>query len=103
MSLTVGDTRPILTGTCQSQTGATLTPANITGATLAIHLRKPSGSVVTKTGVIVSGTAGTWSYTWLTGDLDVEGNWTCEVQVTFSDGSIETFGPTKFNVAPQLA
>lgn len=94
-----GDTSPALTGTCTSDGAA----ANITGATLALHIRKPSGTTVTKVGTIVSGAAGTWSYTWLAGDLDEAGPHKVEVQVTYSGGSIQTFGPVSFAVEEQLA
>jgi len=98
-TFTTGDTSPALTGTCTSNGAA----VNITGATLALHLRKPSGTTVTKVASIVSGPAGTWSYTWVTGDLDEAGTWRVEVQVTFSGGAIQTFGPINFAVQPQLA
>lgn len=98
-TFTTGDTSPALTGTCTSNGAA----VNITGATLALHIRKPSGSALSKTGTIVSGAAGTWSYSWIAGDLDEDGRWTVEVQVTFSGGAIQTFGPSDFAVQPQLA
>ena len=94
-----GDTSPDLTGTCTSNGVA----ANITGATLALHLKKPDGTIVNKTGTIVSGTAGTWSYSWLAGDLDQSGSWSVEVQVTYSNGKIQTFGPSSFAVVEQFA
>lgn len=102
-TFTTGDVGITLTGTCSSKSGSTLTPTNITGATLALHITKPSGTVLTKTGVIVSGAAGTWSYTWAAGELDEGGAWTVEVQVTYSGGAIQTFGPTDFAVQTQLA
>lgn len=98
-TFTTGDTAPDLTGTCTSSG----TAVNLTGATLALHLKKPSGASVTKAGTIVSPTAGTWSYTWVTGDLDEAGKWTVEVQVTYSNGRIQTFGPIDFAVVNQLA
>ena len=94
-----GDTSPDLTGTCTSNGVA----ANITGATLALHLKKPDNTVVTKAGVIVSGSAGTLSYSWLTNDLDQAGAWSVEVQVTYSNGKIQTFGPSAFAVVEQFA
>jgi hypothetical protein len=94
-----GDTSPPLTGTCTSNGVA----ANITGATLALHLKKPSGTVVTKAGTIVSGPAGTWTYQWLANDLDESGVWWVENQVTYSGGAIQTFGPSAFPVVDQIA
>lgn len=103
MPLTTGDTSPDLTGTCTTELGGVVTAANITGAALALHFKKPSGATVTKTGVIVNGAAGTWSYTWVAGDLDEPGVWWMEVQVTYSGGRVQTFGPTSFAVVPQYA
>ena len=94
-----GDTSPDLTGTCTSNGVA----AVITGATLALHLKKPDGTIVTKAGTIVSGPAGTWSYSWAPGDLDQTGTWWVEVQVTYSGGKIQTFGPSSFAVVEQFA
>lgn len=102
-TFTTGDTSPDITGTCTTEVGGVTTPANITGATLALHFRKPSGATVTKAGVIVNGTAGTWSYTWVAGDLDEAGPWWVEVQVTYSGGRIQTFGPSSFAVTLQYA
>jgi hypothetical protein len=95
----VGDTAPALTGTAKS--GGTA--ANLTGASVVLHMQKPGGTTVTKTATIVDGAAGTWSYSWLAGELDVAGQWLVEAQVTFSDGKIQTFGPSVFRVADQLA
>ena len=51
-----GDTAPDLTGTCTSGT----TPANLTGATLELHLTRPDKTVITRAGTIVDGAEGTW-------------------------------------------
>ena len=96
-----GDTAPDLTGTCTS--GAT--PANLTGATLELHLTRPDKTVITRAGVIVDGAAGTWRYTWQTGEL-VAGTWAVELQVTYSGGQVQTFPadrPAYFSVRAQLA
>lgn len=103
MALTKGDTSPDLTGTCSTELNGVVTVANITGATLALHIKKPSGTVLTKVGTIVSGVAGTWSYTWVAGDLDEAGVYEVENQVTYSNGRIQTFGPDKVAVQDQLA
>jgi hypothetical protein len=104
MSLTVADTRPDLTGTCSNTDPITnvTTAANITGSTLALHIRRGDGTSLTKVGSIVSGPAGTWSYRWIAGDLTVAGAYRVEVQVTFSDGGIQTFGPATIYVKDEL-
>ena len=96
-----GDTAPDLTGTCTSGT----TPANLTGATLELHLTMPDKTVITRAGVIVDGAAGTWRYTWQTGEL-VAGTWAVELQVTYSGGGVQTFPasrPAYFSVRSQIA
>jgi hypothetical protein len=100
---TKGDTAPDLTGTCTSVLAGVSTPANLTGATLALHIAKPSGAVLTATATIVSATAGEWAYTWAPGDLSEVGDHTVEVQVTYSGGRVQTFGPQTFMVGPQFA
>ena len=99
MTYTTVDQAPDFTGTATSNGVG----ANITGATLALHFKKPSGTIVTKTANIVSGTAGTWVYAWCVGDLDEAGTWWVELQVTYSNGKIQTFGPSSFAVVEQFA
>jgi hypothetical protein len=94
-----GDTSYDLTGTVTSNGVG----ANITGSTLALHLKKPSGAIVTKTGTVVDGAAGTWSYSWQPGDIDEAGTWWVEAQVTYSNGKIQTFGLAAFAVVEQFA
>lgn len=98
MTYFVGDNSPDLTGTV---------PANLTGATAEVHLRRPDGTVLTApvTPAAYDPVAGTtsWSYTWATGDLSQRGRWVAELQVTFAGGRVQTFGPTAFTVQPQIA
>lgn len=98
-TFTTGDQAPDLTGTCLSNGVG----APITGATLALHLKKPSGTIVTKVGTIVSGPAGTWSYSWQPGDLDEAGTWWVEPQVTYSNGKPQTFPAVAFAVVKEFA
>lgn len=93
------DQAPDLTGTCTSNGVG----ANITGATLQLKLKKPSGVVVIKTGTIVSGPAGTWSYSWASGDLDEDGTWWVQPRVTYSNGKPQTFPEAAFAVGKQFA
>ena len=49
--------------------------------------------------------AGTWRYTWQTGEL-VAGTWAVELQVTYSGGGVQTFPadrPAYFSVRNQIA
>lgn len=101
LKLTVGDTAPTLTGTVN---------ADLTGATIAIHiLRAADDSVINRTGTIVTPATGAWSLPLVTGDLSVPGVYYLEVQATFAGGAIQTFREdangrrTQFKVANQIA
>ena len=98
-TFTTGDTAPALTGVCKSDT----TPVNLTGATVVLHIVWADNTTATKTATLTDATNGAWSYTWIGGDLAVAGPARVEAQVTFSGGSVETFGPTWFAVVPQIA
>lgn len=91
---TVGDTAPDLTGTVN---------ADLTGATVELHIRKPDQTVLTKAGIVTDAATGAWSYTWATGDLGTPGVWTVEAQVTYSNERVQTFGPKTFRVGQQIA
>lgn len=102
LTLTVGDTGAgaTATGTCN---------AVITGATLALNIKRPDGTVFTEAASIVDGAAGTWSAEFESGDLTVSGEYLVEVQVTYSGGDIQTFAldtagkPVKFYVRDDYA
>lgn len=82
LELTTGDTAPTLTGTVN---------ADLTGATIAIHILKPDGTVINRAGTIVSPSGGTWSLAFINGDLSASGTYLVEVEVTFSGGAKQTF------------
>jgi hypothetical protein len=94
------DLAPDLTGTCTSNGVG----ANLTGVTLIqLKLKKPSGTVVIKTGTLVTPSVGTWSYSWLAGDLDEDGTWWVQARVTYSNGKTQTFPEAAFAVGKQFA
>lgn len=99
-TLHVGDTAPPFTA--DLATGGA--PVNLTGATIALHFRKPDGTVLTLPATADTPTTGgkVTGGAWGTG-LDTAGGWTVEAQVTYSDGKIQTFGPKRFTVLPQIA
>jgi hypothetical protein len=79
---TVGDTFPNLTGTVS---------ADLTGATLSVHVARPDGTVFSHAATAVSPTAGTWTMAFSAGDISLEGVYRVEVEVTFSNGKVQTF------------
>ena len=92
----VGDTTPPLKGKLSSDGQ----PVNLTGATLSVHVRKPDRSVL-----IISATGGAdgiWTAPW-PGPIEAQGTHRVEVQVTYSDGQVQTFGPASLGVQPQVA
>ncbi len=70
---------------------------DITGATVTLLLRKPSGTVVTKSATITNGAGGLAEYTTLTTDLDVVSTWSRAWNIVL--GSIDVRSePISFNV-----
>lgn len=98
MSLTVGDSRPALSGFATSGGVG----VDLTGCTLRLHLSPPSGSVLDVAAIAV-GIEGCWAYIWQPNDIDEAGTWAVELQVTFADGGVQTFGPATFTVREQIA
>ena len=102
----VGDTRPPLAGQVQNNGSG----ANMTNATAVLHIRRPDGTVLSVAGTWTDATTGSWAYLggpqlagWAVGDLNVAGTWTVEVQVTYADTGVQTFGPEPFPVDNQIA
>lgn len=91
---TVGDTSPTLEGDVN---------ASLVGASVQVHIRKPSGEQLSGAATVTDEVNGVWEYVWPADALDEPGTWLCEAQVTFVGGAIQTFGPTTFRVQPQVA
>jgi hypothetical protein len=95
---TVGDTLPALTGRCHDDDDVGV---DMTAAQLQVHVRRPAGEPLSR--AAVGDALGQWAMPWQAGDLSVSGTWWAEVQATWPDGGILTFGPTPFRVRPQIA
>lgn len=97
-----GDTSPPLTGTVS---------ANLSGATIEVHILRPDEVVISRAGDIgtTSSSSSAWSLELQDGDLTVGGMYRTEVEATFSNGKIQTFAedadglPAYFNVRDQFA
>ena len=71
------------------------TPVNITSATAKIFVKAIDGTLKIDQSVqIINAALGTVRYDWQTGDTDTVGTYSVEFQVTYTDGSIETFPNT---------
>lgn len=86
----VGDTAPALEAICKDADGDAV---SVAGATVRFHMRLLGGAStkVNALATIVDGPAGQVKYQWQTADTDTAGNYRGEFQVTFSNGTIETF------------
>lgn len=99
------DTAPALQVTLTRPDG---TAANVTGATVDFHMRLPGAttSKVDAAGELVTPASGIVKYVWAAGDTDTPGLYHAEFQITYADGSIETFpngGPKlRVNITPEL-
>lgn len=110
MTFTTGDTSPPLIGICQQVDSAdcgraaasAATPADLSGATVELHIDCGSTVVLVKPAVVTAAAEGEWSYDWAPNDLTIAGIYIVEAQVTYSDGSIQTFGPSQFRVKRQI-
>lgn len=83
-----GDTSPVLQYTLSP------TPATLAGATVVFNMRTQDRTSIIARGtayVVGDVTAGVVRYVWQSGDTDTAGLFNGEFEVTFSDGSVETF------------
>jgi len=69
-------------------------PVDLTGATVLFHMRLATDNSVKINGgsvTVVAATAGSVRYTFTTSNTDTAGIYEAEFQVTFSDGTVQTF------------
>ena len=86
------DTSPSLEATLSD---ANLVPVNITSATVMLHMKAIGGDVVLDEQMTVTDAeGGVVQYDWQAGDTATVGTYYVEFEVTYSDGSIETFPNT---------
>lgn len=89
------DTSPNLDATLKDASDNVI---DLTGATLRFHMRKigATSAKVDAGATILDAEAGQVRYTWSSGDTDAIGSFEAEFEVTYGDGSIETFPNNKF-------
>ena len=84
------DTVPSLRAALENGSG---TAVDLTGATCQFHMRGIGATSVTvdATAQIVNEATGIVQYNWVADDTDTVGSYQAEFEVTYSDGTIETF------------
>lgn len=85
------DTAPALRAILKDGDGEAI---DLTDATIRFHMREIGGSTVKVDGVSpaqLPPTSGIVQYDWVAADTDTVGSYQGEFEVTYSDGSIETF------------
>lgn len=83
------DTSPSLQATLKDAAGSVV---DISGSSVRFHMKSVDGTLkVDEPMTIVSGVGGIVQYDWASGDTDTVGSYYVEFEVTYSDGSVETF------------
>lgn len=81
------DTRPALQAILKDADG---NPINLVGATAVFHMSRRGSLVVSGPCEIPNPATGQVNYIWQAGDTDEIGTYNAEIEVTYSDGGIET-------------
>jgi hypothetical protein len=64
---------------------------DLSAATISVKFRKPNGTVLTKTGVLLNdGTDGKMKYTTVLNDLSDAGDWSVQAVITIGTGTWNT-------------
>lgn len=103
-----GDTAPALAGVLVDDAGAAV---DIAGASLRLTMAPVGGgtavidAALATNGQDAGGATGAWSYAWQATDTAAPGYFNVEVEVTYDDGSVETFpndGYLVVRITPEL-
>tara|TARA_R110000823_G_scaffold58005_5_gene139922 strand:- start:994 stop:1317 length:324 start_codon:yes stop_codon:yes gene_type:complete len=84
------DTSPSILATLKDAAGAAV---SLAGASVRLHMRKIGFAQVTvdQAATIVTAASGEVRYDWVAADTAAVGSYEAEIEVTYGDGSIETF------------
>lgn len=88
--LKAGDTAPTLEATLTDANGD---PIDVTNADVDFQMSEPRGGPVVIDAAMSKQDAanGVVAYSWTSGDTDSPGRYRAEIEVTYGDGSVETF------------
>lgn len=89
------DTSPIILATLKDGNDAVI---DLTGTSVRFHMKKYRATTtkVDAAATIVGEDLGTVKYVWQSSDTDTVGSYQAEFEVTFSDGTVETFPNTDY-------
>ena len=89
------DTSPILQTVLSDANGVAI---DLTGTAVKFYMKKYKATTpkINATAAIVNEDAGVVRYLWQTGDTDTAGSYQAEFQITYDDGSVETFPNADF-------
>jgi len=106
IELIQNDTKPTIRMTCLSgDCGETGESINLSGTVVRFTFKKALGSgnyKFKRVCDIVDASNGICEYSWATGDLDTIGDFSGELEITFSDGKIQTSRTISFGVRKEL-
>lgn len=105
IKLVQGDTRPPLVVTLTDETSGD--PINVSGATVRLKFREMGQTELTATiiGSVTDGDNGVVAFNWSTvpTSLSEDGNYEGEIEITFSDSTVQTvYDLLKFKVRPEF-
>jgi Rib/alpha/Esp surface antigen-like repeat protein len=88
-----GDTAPVVRATLLDASGD---PVDLTGASVRFVMATAAGATpaVDDAATLADAASGAVEYAWVAGDTDTPGEYVCEFEVTYADGSTQTF-PTE--------
>lgn len=89
------DTAPAIQATLKDADGNVV---DLTGATVRFHMRASDDTTKVDAAASITSppTGGIVSYGWVAADTDTEGRYRAEFEVTYSDGTIETFPNSEY-------
>jgi len=96
-SIKQNDTAPSLRATLRDGSGTVI---DLTDATVRFHMKAVGGTAVKVDALsnIIDAEGGIVQYNWASNDTDTAGSYYAEFEVTYSDGTIETF-PNNSNLS----